>query len=87
MEPLRFLGSHLAKFSTARLRNKRRVSRLPSKQEHAKKRTANPPPRSLNAESQQSVLDYLEVNAELSYTTVVEGLEEFLYQKELWTRA
>jgi hypothetical protein len=29
-----------------------------------------------------SIVDLLDVNAELSYTTVVEGLEEFLYQKE-----
>jgi hypothetical protein len=28
------------------------------------------------------IVDLLDVNAELSYTTVVEGLEEFLYQKE-----
>jgi hypothetical protein len=30
-----------------------------------------------------SIVDLLDVNAELSYTTVVEGLEEFLYQREL----
>jgi hypothetical protein len=31
--------------------------------------------------------DLLDVNAELPYTTVVEGLEEFLYQSELPSRA
>jgi len=31
--------------------------------------------------------DLLDVNAELPYTTVVEGLEEFLYQSELPPRA
>ena len=31
--------------------------------------------------------DLLDVNAELPYSTVVEGLEEFLYQSELQPRA
>jgi hypothetical protein len=31
---------------------------------------------------QLSVIDFLDVNAELSYTTVIEGVEEFLYQTE-----
>jgi hypothetical protein len=30
--------------------------------------------------------DLLDVNAELPYTTVVEGLEEFFYQSELHAR-
>lgn len=38
-------------------------------------------------EAQPSVVDLLNVNAELSYTTVVEGLEEFLYQQELQSSA
>lgn len=31
---------------------------------------------------QPSVIDFLDVNADLTYTTVVEGVEEFLYQTE-----
>ncbi len=51
----------------------------------ADKRFAKLPVRSSNTAS-PSVVDFLEVNAELPYTTVVEGLEEFLYQSELQPR-
>jgi hypothetical protein len=86
MEPIRsrYLASHLSNLCTGWLVKRRGVARkLPLKQEHAKVRLAKLPLRSINADSQPSVVDYLDVNAELSYTTVVEGLEEFLYQKEL----
>ena len=42
---------------------------------------AKPPVRTAGAEI--FLADLLDVNAELPYTTVVEGLEEFLYQSEL----
>ncbi len=48
-------------------------------------RVANLPQRTTGVET--SLADLLEVNAELPYTTVVEGLEEFLYQSELQRRA
>jgi hypothetical protein len=38
--------------------------------------------RNANFEPLPSVIDFLDVNSELSYSTVVEGLEEFLYQAE-----
>jgi hypothetical protein len=56
------------------------------KQARAKKRLAKRRLRSSNVAS-LSVIDFLEVNAELPYTTVVKGLEEFLYQSELQPRA
>ena len=37
------------------------------------------------AEAEPSVVDFLDVNGELTYTTVLEGLEEFLYQQEMQT--
>jgi len=45
--------------------------------------TVRPQLKSAQVEVEPSVLDFLDINAELTYTTVVEGLEEFLYQKEL----
>jgi hypothetical protein len=40
-----------------------------------------------NARTGSFLADLLDVNAELPYTTVVEGLEEFLYQSELQPRS
>ena len=48
-------------------------------------RSANLPQRTPGPEI--FLADLLDVNAELPYTTVVEGLEEFLYQSELRPRA
>ena len=49
----------------------------------AKARLQQPPLTTAKTQVGCSVVDFLDVNAELTYTTVVEGLEEFLYQKEL----
>lgn len=76
------LKRSLSNFSRGWLYGRRRVAgRSPLKQTRA-----NPSLGSSIAESQPSVADWLDVNAELPYTTVVEGLEEFLYQSELQPR-
>jgi hypothetical protein len=76
------LKRSLSGFGRGWLNGRRRVAgRSPLKQTRA-----NPSLRSSNTASQPSVVDFLEVNAELPYTTVVEGLEEFLYQSELQPR-
>ena len=81
------LRKRLSNFGRGWLNGRRRASgRSPSNQTRADKRPAKLPVRSSNTAS-PSVVDFLEVNAELPYTTVVEGLEEFLYQRELQPRA
>ena len=83
---LRSLKRSLSNFSVGWLNERRRASdRSPLKVTCADKRFAKLSVRSSNTAS-PSVVDFLEVNAELPYTTVVEGLEEFLYQSELQPR-
>ena len=84
----RYFKSNLSNFRPVWPNGKRQVAgRSPLQQGSAKTRLAKLPLTSSDAESQPSVIDFLEVNAELPYTTVVEGLEEFLYQSELQPRA
>lgn len=54
-----------------------------SNQQPAAVRLHQLPPRTPKVRAEPSVGDFLDVNAEVTYTTVVEGLEEFLYQREL----
>ena len=80
----RSFRSRLSNFGRGWLNGRLRASGgAPLKQVRTRKRLAELPLRSSNIASQPSVVDFLEVNAELPYTTVVEGLEEFLYQSEL----
>jgi len=85
MEPVRSrsVKSILSAFRTAWLNCKDRVSRRsPLKRERPKTLVKILPQTSSNSESQLSVVDFLDGKGELSYTTVVEGLEEFVYQTE-----
>lgn len=59
--------------------------RTPLKQLCPNARSLNLPQRTPGPEV--FLADLLDVNAELPYTTVVEGLEEFLYQSELQPRS
>jgi hypothetical protein len=81
MEPIRTrsFGRSLANLRLRGL-NARRRRGSRSIQGYA---TVRPQLKSAQVEVEPSVLDFLDINAELTYTTVVEGLEEFLYQKEL----
>ena len=54
-----------------------------SNQQRAAVRLHELPLRTPKVGAEPSVGDFLDVNAEVTYTTVVEGLEEFLYQREL----
>ena len=72
MEPIR-IGSGKGDLRSG---NSRRRGGAPSSQSRAAVRLPPLAP-------EPAVVDFLDVNGELSYTTVVEGLEEFLYQKEL----
>ena len=81
------LRSRLSNLGRGWLNGRQRASgRSTSTQTRPDKRSAKLPVRSPNT-ALPSVVDFLEVNAELPYTTVVEGLEEFLYQSELQPRA
>jgi hypothetical protein len=76
--------SRLSKFGRSWLHGRRRPSgKSPLKQARGKTRLGELPLRSSSSLSQPFLIDFLEVNGELPYTTVVEGLEEFLYQSEL----
>ena len=82
MEPMRTRSrkSNLANFRLGWLNAQRRgCSQL--NQNRAKLRQQLPL-KTGQTDAGPSIVDLLDVNAELSYTTVVEGLEEFLYQKE-----
>jgi hypothetical protein len=82
MEPMRtrFRKSNLANFCLDWLNAQRRsCSQL--NQNRAKLRQKLPL-KTGQTDAGPAIVDLLDVNAELSYTTVVEGLEEFLYQKE-----
>jgi hypothetical protein len=59
-------------------------ARPPLKQLRTNARLTNLPQRTIGPGF--FLADLLDVNAELPYTTVVEGLEEFLYQSELHAR-
>jgi hypothetical protein len=82
MEPMRtrFRKSNLANFRLGWL-NARRRSCSQLNQNRAKLRQQLPL-KTGQTDAGPFIVDLLDVNAELSYTTVVEGLEEFLYQKE-----
>ena len=77
------VASQLLQLLTGRTRKRHGAGEgLSSKEKGAASRSSKLRAR-CNAAPQPSVVDYLDVNAELGYTTVVEGVEEFLYQKEL----
>ena len=83
----RAVASQLSQLVTRRRRKRHGVREvLSSKEKSAASRFSTLWAR-CNAVPQPSVADYLDVNAELGYTTVVEGVEEFLYQKERQVRA
>ena len=80
------LKSRLSQFGRNWLNEGLRASGKSPLQLRSKTAPEKPSLRPSRTVSQLSVVDLLEVNAELPYTTVVEGLEEFLYQSELSAR-
>jgi hypothetical protein len=83
----RSLASHWSNLYAGWLGKRWPVSeRPPLKRENAKRRLSQLRLPSVNAGSQPWLVDYLDVNAELGYATVVERLEEFHYEKEFSAR-
>jgi hypothetical protein len=83
----RAVASQLSQLVTRRRRKRHGVREVLSSKEKSAASGFSTLWARCNAVPQPSVADYLDVNAELGYTTVVEGVEEFLYQKEMQVRA